>query len=465
MRARLASQPLRVRLVLVAVVLVAAGLVVAGAATRFALQSFLLDRVDQQFATAQQPVELALAPSDGDQHTPHTEGLLPAGSYATLITAGSSSAPPFLYWSQGTAPAELATLARNAPNGLSTAGGYRIDSMQAKDGPVPVSNARLVIAIPLSEVRSTLDRLALLELLIGLAVLGAVAAVAYVLVRRELKPLARIEDTAAAIAAGDLSRRVAEADPGTEIGSLGVSLNAMLSQIEQAFEQRRQTEERLRRFVADASHELRTPLTSVRGFAELFRRGAADRPADLAVVMSRIEAEAERMGLLVEDLLLLARLDQGRPIDRQPVDLAEIARELVADHTLLHPQWPIELREPAGAAVVMGDALRLRQAVANVLANARLHTPPGTAITVTLSTGDGEVMLEVADRGPGIPVDELDRVFERFFRADPSRARASGGSGLGLSIVAAIVESHGGRIEAENVDRGGALFRLVFPTG
>ena len=192
--------------------------------------------------------------------------------------------------------------------------------------------------MPLSDVRSTLDRLAMLELLIGLAVLAAVAAAAYVLVRRELRPLRRIEDTAAAIAAGDLTQRVQEADPATEVGSLGRSLNAMLAQIEQAFEERRRSEQRLRRFVADASHELRTPLTSVRGFAELFRRGAAERPADLALVMARIEAEAERMGVLVEDLLLLARLDSGRPLELVEVDPAAIATELAEDAPTASPR-------------------------------------------------------------------------------------------------------------------------------
>jgi two-component system, OmpR family, sensor kinase len=463
MRRRLASLPLRVRLVLVVVVLVTAGLLVAGVATRYALESFLIDRVDQQFGPARHPLVMELSGDDPDSDhlAPNLEGVLPRGSYAALITPGSSVTPEF-YSSQSATPASLRELTRSAPLGLSTAGGYRIDVVTAPSAPGGGGHARLAIAIPLSDVHSTLDRLALLELLIGLVVLGAIAAVAYLLVRHELRPLIQIEDTAAAIAGGDLARRVDEADPATEIGSLGQSLNAMLAQIEQAFDERRRSEQRLRRFVADASHELRTPLTSVRGFAELFRRGAADRPDDLAIVMSRIEAEAVRMGVLVEDLLLLARLDQGRAIERQPVDVAALVGELVEDHRMLHAEWPIELNAD-DVPEVLGDELRLRQAIGNVLTNARLHTPAGTPIVVSVSQRPDEVVIEVADRGPGIPADELERVFERFFRADPSRARASGGSGLGLSIVASILEAHGGRVEAENRPDGGAVFRLVLP--
>jgi two-component system OmpR family sensor kinase len=465
MRRRLASLPLRVRLVLVVVVLVTAGLLVAGVATRYELENFLIDRIDQQFGPAQHPLEMELGGNDpdGDHLAPNLEGVLPRGSYAALITPGSGE-PSEFYSSQGTPPAELRVLARSAPFGLSTAGGYRIDVVTAPGGPGAPGNSRLAVAIPLSDVHSTLDRLVLLELLIGLVVLAAVAAVAYLLVRHELRPLIQIEDTAAAIAGGDLARRVDEADPATEIGSLGRSLNAMLAQIEQAFDERRRSEQRLRRFVADASHELRTPLTSVRGYAELFRRGAADRPDDLAIVMSRIEAEAVRMGVLVEDLLLLARLDQGRAIERQPVDVAALVAELVDDHRMLYAGWPIELHS-SEVPHVLGDELRLRQAIGNVLANARLHTPAGTPIAVSVSQRLDEVVIEVADRGPGIPADELERVFERFFRADPSRARASGGSGLGLSIVASIAEAHGGRVEAENRPDEGAVFRLVLPLG
>ena len=319
MRRRLASLPLRIRLALVVVLLAAVGLAVAAVATRYALERFLVDRVDQQITSAERPLVLALS-GGGAGPGPSSDGLLPEGSYATVLPSTGS----YVYVSRSSQPPDqLSQMARTVPLGRSSHGGYRFDVVKLRSDPDgdegSPSGSRLVVAVPLSDVRSTLDRLALLELLIGLVVLAAVAAAGYLLVRRELRPLQRIEDTAAAIAAGDLSQRVEQVDPATEVGSLGRSLNAMLAQIELAFEQRRQSEQRLRRFVADASHELRTPLTSVRGFAELFRRGASDRPDDLALVMSRIEAEAERMGVLVEDLLLLARLDQGRPLDLQRV--------------------------------------------------------------------------------------------------------------------------------------------------
>jgi two-component system OmpR family sensor kinase len=236
----------------------------------------------------------------------------------------------------------------------------------------------------------------------------------------------------------------------------------MLSQIEIAFKERQASENRLRRFVADASHELRTPLTSVRGYAELFRRGASDNPDDLALVMTRIEAEAERMGILVEDLLLLAKLDQGRPLAREPVDLSVLVGEMVGDHRLLHPEWPIDA-EAAPGLTVAGDELRLRQAIGNLLSNARAHTPPGTRITVTAAGADGMARIEVADDGPGVPPELGDRVFQRFLRADESRTRSSGGAGLGLAIVSAIAAAHGGRAEMESAPGEGATFRILLP--
>ncbi len=452
---------LRLRLSMLAVVLVAAGLLAAGIATRYELRGFLVDRVDSQLQSAQTPVSLYFARGDTDQGAQGPVlGVLPPGSFAAVIT-GNSHVAASQYFGRGSAPEELQEAITSAPDGTSTHGDYRVyvTHGQAGDGSTPV---RLVIAAPLHDVNSTLNRLVMLELLVGLIVLAVVAAIAFWLVRRELRPLVRIEDTAAAIAGGDLTQRVPEEAPGTEVGDLGRSLNVMLAQIEQAFEQRRQSEERLRRFVSDASHELRTPLTSVRGFAELFHRGAASRPDDLALAMSRIESEAERMGVIVEDLLLLANLDQGRPLGQEQFDLEAVLAEMVADHAMLHADWPISFSSSGGSDLV-GDELRIRQAVANLLANARAHTPPGTGIAVALATVGDDRTVEVSDNGPGIAADDLPHLFERFYRVDASRARRSGGSGLGLAIVQAIAEAHGGSVGVASVEGEGAAFTIVLP--
>jgi two-component system, OmpR family, sensor kinase len=459
---------LRARLSIIAVALVAVGLLATGVATRYALRSFLVDRLDQQFQPAVDPVMHYFARGDSDDGARRqVYGALPPDSYAAVVSADGQIMQT-QFFGRGNPPDHLDSIAGEAPIGISSDDGYRIDVISAADaggggpGPSIDPTARLVMAVPLADVDSTLNRLTALELLIGLAVAAVVALLAYAIVRREFQPLERMEATADAIAAGDLSRRVDDADPATEVGRLGVALNSMLGQIEQAFAERQASENRLRRFVADASHELKTPLTSVRGFAELFRRGAAGRPEDLALAMRRIESEAQRMGVLVDDLLDLARLDQGRPFAREQVDLGRLLGELVDDHQLLHPDHPISLHTN-GAVSVPGDELRLRQAVANLLSNARLHTPAGTAVDVRLRSADARALIEVADQGPGIPAAEAGRVFERFFRADPSRARASGGTGLGLSIVAAIVEAHGGTVEVESEPGLGATFRIALP--
>jgi len=289
-----------------------------------------------------------------------------------------------------------------------------------------------------------------------------VAGLAFWLVRVGLRPLEGMGETAGSIAAGDLSRRVEPADARTEIGRLGLALNAMLAQIEAAFDERRASESRLRRFVADASHELRTPLTSIRGYAELFRRGAGSRPEDLAKTMRAIEAEASRMGILVDDLLLLARLDQGRPLEREPVNLSRVASEAVESARAIEPDRPGDL-EFDGPAMVAGDRGRLRQVLDKLLDNARVHTPAGTGVKLSLGTEADCVLLSVADQGPGLQPDVAARVFERFYRGDPARSRRTGGAGLGLSIVSAIVEAHGGSVACRPNDGTGATFEVRLP--
>jgi two-component system OmpR family sensor kinase len=332
-----------------------------------------------------------------------------------------------------------------------------------------------LVALPLDDVRETTARLVLLELAVGVTVLVVLAGVGYAAVRSSLRPLAEVETTAAAIAAGDLSRRVPDRDPRTEVGRLGRALNGMLGQIEGAFRARtasesqaRASEERMRRFVADASHELRTPLTSIRGFAELYRQGAVSDPAEVGRVLRRVEDEAARMGLLVDDLLLLARLDQQRPLERTPVDLLELAQDAVTDARAVAQDREITLRVTGGRPpVVLGDEARLRQVTGNLLTNAVTHTPPGTAVGVTVGTmvegGVQSAVLDVADSGPGLPAEQAARVFERFYRADAARTRASGGTGLGLSIVAALVAAHGGTVSVDTAPGRGAVFRVRLP--
>jgi two-component system OmpR family sensor kinase len=301
----------------------------------------------------------------------------------------------------------------------------------------------------------------LIELLVTAAVLAALAGLGLWVVRLGLRPLRAIEDTAESYAAGDLSQRVEQADPRTEVGRLGMALNAMLGQIEEAFKAREASEQRLRRFVSDASHELRTPLAAVRAYAELFTRGARQRPEDLERSMTGITRESERMSLLVEDLLLLARLDEGRPLERVAVQLDQVVGEAVETAHALDPTRPLDF--DAEPAVVLGDRDRLRQIVDNLLSNTRAHTAADTPVHVSVGREDGTAVIEVADDGPGLDGEELDRVFERFYRADPSRARSRGGVGLGLSIVAAVAEAHGGSVAVFSDPGRGTTFRILLP--
>jgi len=337
---------------------------------------------------------------------------------------------------------------------------YRALAAEAPDGRI------FVIAHTLADVAAA--EAALTRRLLtggGLVLLLGIGGV-WLTVRRGLQPVERMIDTAAAIAAGDLTKRVPEADPGSELGRLSTSLNEMLASVEVAFIAENRANERLKQFVADASHELRTPLAAISGYAELERRGALTDADERERVMRRIEAETKRMGRLVEDLMFLARFDlgdqAGAMLVKRPVDLATIARDAIADHEAIDPDHPVS-QVGLERAPVHGDGERLTQVFANLLANLRIHTSPGTAATLSLDSADGWVEASLADAGPGLPPDALPLVFDRFYRADPSRSRRSGGSGLGLAIVAAIVEAHGGMVKAANTPGGGAVISFRMP--
>lgn len=330
----------------------------------------------------------------------------------------------------------------------------------------------VVIGLPLWPVDSVMEHAVLVVVGVGLLTLVLAFFIATWSISRSFRPLARVEKTAAAIAAGDLSRRVEVENPNTEVGRLGSSLNAMLAHIETAFAARMASEARMRRFAADASHELRTPLVTIRGFSELYRHGALSTPEDVATAMGRIESEAKRMGTMVEDLLLLARIDEQRPLQQKPADLLLIANDAVVDTQASDRGRAITLTGldggPPRPAPVLGDEAKLRQVVGNLMGNALRYTPEGTPIELAVGVrtgGDGtrQSVIEVRDHGPGVPDEEAARIFERFYRADTSRTRETGGSGLGLAIVAAIVGSHAGTVRVAQTDGGGATLVVSLP--
>ena len=320
----------------------------------------------------------------------------------------------------------------------------------------------VVTAAPLDKVNDAVSRLERIFLLVGGIALAITTAIAYLLIRRGLRPVDRMVVVASGIAAGNLSLRVPEANPRTELGQLGGALNNMLHRIEDAVRARTASEERLRRFIGDAAHELRTPLTSVRGYAELYRQGAISDRTGVDNAMGRIEAEGSRMARLVDEMLLLARLDQQRGLEMKPVDLVPLAREALTDFAAVDPDRPLS-SSLAPAAVVNGDRLRLRQVIDNLLANARVHTPAGTPVRLGVAVDGKDAVLTVSDEGPGIAEEDRERVFERFWRADPARARNRGGSGLGLAIVASLVESHGGAVSVASEPGQGTAFTVRLP--
>lgn len=317
------------------------------------------------------------------------------------------------------------------------------------------------VGAPLTDVNNAVDDMVRKVMAGGSVAVLAAAGLSWWFIRRGLQPVDHMVDTAAAIAGGDLGARITNVTPGTELGRLGIALNDMMSQIQTSDDARAASERRLRRFVADAAHELRTPLTSLRGYAELYRQGALPDEVALNNAMGRIESEGARMARLVDDLLLLARMDQARGVERRPVDLAEMVTDAVDDFRVVTPNHPVTVEvEPI---MVAGDRLRLRQVIDNLLSNVRTHTPAGTSVQVRLSRDGDRAVLVVADNGPGISAEDQEHIFERFWRADPARTRSRGGTGLGLAIVSSLVEAHGGAISIHDTDGGGITFTVSVP--
>lgn len=470
-----ARTPLWARLVAVALLLSAVALAITGSVGASLLRGYLVGQVDDQLRQSVTELPHDALASGEPRPGPYYMGLADANGRLrqTLIQ-------PF----RGTPDIRAASVTK-APSGPFTevvggrpGGNWRVYVQHVQFADTG-EYGYLVVASNLAAVDATVSRLVNIDLAAGLIVLGALAVAGYGMVRVSLRPLRDIERTAAAIASGDLSRRVPEEPPGTEVGRLGRSLNGMLTQIEGAFRARerseaaaRDSERRMRRFVADAGHELRTPLTSIRGFAELHRqRGASASPEQTDELIGHIEDSATAMGLLVEDLLLLARLDQQRPLQQAPVNLVELAADVVIDARTRAPAREIEITgigiAEGDPVVVTGDGPRLRQILANLVNNALTHTPDGTPVTIgvgyTERDGHRLALMQVADTGPGLPPEQASRVFERFYRADPSRTRAQGGTGLGLSIVASLAAAHGGSAEVETAPGQGATFRVLLP--
>jgi two-component system OmpR family sensor kinase len=473
--------PLRVKLIVAVLALVTVALALISLASVTALRGYLVGRLDEQLARVA-PGFVHERPPPGPG--PEGGGPRPPSPYLVQIrdAGGAIVDEPgadLLEEGQGRPelPADAAWLRARAGRPLTVpaerGGHWRVLVQPRRDG----SGGTVVVAASLAGIDNAVGWLQRIDLLVSLGVLLVLAAAGVAIVRASLRPLVEMEQTAEAIAAGDLTRRVPDRDPRTEVGRLAAALNSMLAQIEAAFRARaasettaRRSEERMRRFVADASHELRTPLTTIRGFAELYRQGGRRlEPAELDKLMRRIEDQAARMGLLVEDLLLLARLDQQRPLDRRLVDLLALATEAVNDARAVAPDRRIELElgDGGGPLVVLGDEDRLRQVIANLMSNALTHTPAGSPIELRAGThrGDdaGSAAIEVVDHGGGLTQEQAERVFERFYRADPARSHAAGGAGLGLSIVAALVAAHGGTVEVRSELGLGARFRVLLP--
>jgi two-component system OmpR family sensor kinase len=469
---------LRGRLLLALIVVALVALVVTDAVTYSSLRSFLYSQGDQSLVADHVNIERVLG---GTSPIPTSQSLLATapGTFAEVTHSdGTVIAGPVAAYEQGQKYTprlpETITGFETARAGGEASVSFNTSSNEP-GGPTfrvrvweLAGGDQLILGTPLGRVAATLHHLLLWEIAVTAGALLVALFLGWWLMLVGLRPLTAIERTADTIAAGEFEQRVPGEDKRTEVGRLARALNVMLGRIQGAFAERdateaelRDSEARLRRFVADASHELRTPVAAVSAYAELFERGAGTSVQDLQRVMDGIRGETVRMGRLVEDLLLLARLDEGRPLDLKPVELVALASEALQAARSVGPAWPLRLQADHPIEVT-GDELRLRQVFDNLLANIRAHTPPGTPGIVRLKEVDGAVIIEVEDEGPGLSEQEAGRVFERFYRVDQSRNRITGGAGLGLSIVAAIVAAHGGEVKAEAGAKG-ALFRVRLP--
>lgn len=484
---------LRRRLVVVVVGLLAAVAIVIGTVSVVVLQSSLMERLDQQLGQANGRSQNGFGPpgslqgglrsqdfSQGslqltfNRQAPDTVIGVVSGNTVIGLQKDQTGTPQPLSAAQSRPLASVPSTGEATTVDLGgSLGDFRAVAVEYNGG------VRVVTALPLAEVEATVARLALYIVVVTLLGLIAAALIGAWIVRVTLRPLERVVATATGVAELPLDRgevalavRVPEsdADPGTEVGQVGAAINRMLGHVASALTARQASERKVRQFVADASHELRTPLASIRGYSELTRRGDYELPKDVVHAMGRIESEATRMTSLVEDLLLLARLDEGQDLDRKPVDLSRLLIDAVGDAHAAGPDhgWSLDL--PDEPLTVLGDASRLHQVMANLLANARVHTPAGTRVLVSLggtapAPGErtaGTVVVTVTDDGPGIPADLQPRLFERFVRGDGSRSRAAGSTGLGLSIVHAVVAGHGGTVAVES-EPGHTVFRVELP--
>jgi two-component system OmpR family sensor kinase len=445
--------------------LVTCGLAASGIAVTSILRHSLISRIDQTLFDASR----GWAQAPRRQSAPPYEGPDPGRPPSKFYVRGvGTDGTPFTAINDRNSEPALPPDSDVGPN-PTTLPSVNGSDIQWRAVSVRGPHGLTTVAMDLSDVQHTVRSLVLLQIGIGVAVLIVVGIASFVVVHRSLQPLYKVEQTAAAIAAGQRDLRVPERDPRTEVGRLSLALNGMLTQIQQALassessaEKARSSEERMRRFITDASHELRTPLTTIRGFAELYRQGAA---RDVAMLLSRIESEASRMGLLVDDLLLLARLDVQRPLEHNQVDLLALASDAVHDAQAIDPSRSItmEVFDGPGIPEVLGDEPRIRQVLSNLVANALQHTPESAEVVVRVGTEGDDVVLEVADKGPGMSQQDASRVFERFYRTDSSRARASGGTGLGLSIVDSLVHAHGGDVTVTTTPGEGCCFRVTLP--